>query len=224
MVLCQEKFTELYEQGVPVEDIANYFGCSRTTVTYYRKKWGVNERKRSRCHDLTGQKFGKWTVLSKVQHHQKVKWLCRCECGNESEIQPDSLTRYKSTKCRSCGYVSFAFLDAVPNFYWTKVVIGAKQRNLPMEVSRKDCRELFDSQDGKCALTGVDLYFGKSVREFKAGLSTASLDRIDSSKGYVIGNIQWVHKIVNYMKMDLTQEEFLGWCKRIAEHGKVCVG
>jgi hypothetical protein len=32
------------------------------------------------------------------------------------------------------------------------------------------------------------------------------MDRIDSNKGYVEGNVQWVYKYVNLMKRDFPQE------------------
>lgn len=47
---------------------------------------------------------------------------------------------------------------------------------------------------------------------------TASIDRIDSSKGYTKDNIQWVHKNVNIMKMDQTMDQFLYICKKIVDH------
>ena len=50
------------------------------------------------------------------------------------------------------------------------------------------------------------------------GIRTASLDRIDSSKGYVPGNIQWVHKDVNWMKGSFTQEYFVNICKKISKN------
>jgi hypothetical protein len=50
--------------------------------------------------------------------------------------------------------------------------------------------------------------------------STASIDRIDSSKGYEEGNIQWVHKHVNFMKRTYSQDYFIDMCKKIAEHNK----
>ena len=45
---------------------------------------------------------------------------------------------------------------------------------------------------------------------------TASIDRIDSSIGYVIGNVQWVHKQVNFMKGTMEQKEFIKFCKLIS--------
>ena len=50
----------------------------------------------------------------------------------------------------------------------------------------------------------------------KVNKNTASLDRIDSSKGYVEGNVQWVHKMINMSKQQYSQEEFIDMCKAVA--------
>ena len=50
----------------------------------------------------------------------------------------------------------------------------------------------------------IEIKFKKRHNDSK----TASLDRIDSSKGYTEDNIQWVHKDVNQMKMDLPEQRF----------------
>jgi hypothetical protein len=52
----------------------------------------------------------------------------------------------------------------------------------------------------------------------KDNTHTASLDRIDSSKGYFKGNVQWIHKDLNVMKMDLTEEKFIDYCKLVYEN------
>jgi hypothetical protein len=45
-----------------------------------------------------------------------------------------------------------------------------------------------------------------------------SLDRIDSSLGYIEGNVQWIYKEIQFMKRVLSQEDFIGWCEKIALH------
>lgn len=52
----------------------------------------------------------------------------------------------------------------------------------------------------------------------KKVMQTASLDRIDSLKGYTIDNVQWIHKHINYMKIDLTEQEFFHFIKQIYEY------
>jgi len=74
---------------------------------------------------------------------------------------------------------------------------------------------LFLNQDRKCALSGLPLVFGANHGKIEG---TASLDRIDSSKGYTIDNVQWVHKIVNLMKQDSSDEEFVKMCRIVSNH------
>lgn len=53
--------------------------------------------------DLTGQKFGKWTVLRKSEKRTKnrlICWYCRCECGKEKDVNGYDL---RSGRSKSCG-------------------------------------------------------------------------------------------------------------------------
>ena len=54
--------------------------------------------------DLTGQKFGRWTVikLERKHKHRHWKWLCRCECGKEKKVEQSDLTTGHSKGCKSC--------------------------------------------------------------------------------------------------------------------------
>lgn len=53
--------------------------------------------------DLTGQVFGKWTVLHKAGVGKKYGWICRCECGTEAEVSAGNLRQGLTTKCASCS-------------------------------------------------------------------------------------------------------------------------
>lgn len=87
-----------------------------------------------------------------------------------------------------------------------------------MDITLNDAYSLLVEQNHKCALTGVDISFADTSKEHAAGKTTASLDRIDSSKGYIKGNIQWVHKMINIMKWSSSQDEFKLWCRLVVEH------
>ena len=43
--------------------------------------------------DLTGQKFGKLTVLRRAEDRKRGRpmWLCQCECGNQTVVSSTRL-------------------------------------------------------------------------------------------------------------------------------------
>lgn len=56
----------------------------------------------SKFIDLTGQKFGRLTVLSKTNKKQcnHIIWVCQCDCGNIKEVTGSDL---HSGRIKSCG-------------------------------------------------------------------------------------------------------------------------
>ena len=96
---------------------------------------------------------------------------------------------------------------------FTRLKWSAKNRNIDFDLTIEYLWELFLKQKRKCALSGHKLSFnGKNV--------SVSLDRIDSLKGYTEGNVQWIHKDVNFMKHTFSQQKFIDWCKKIVYHNK----
>lgn len=103
--------------------------------------------------------------------------------------------------------------------FWNQSVLrnlksrGERRKELGVSISIEYAWSVFVKQEEKCALSGVELVLSSSTKE-----NTASIDRIDSNIGYHEGNIQWVHKDINTMKMALNQEYFIELCKKIAEY------
>lgn len=104
----------------------------------------------------------------------------------------------------------------IKNSTFCGVKRGARVRNLEYSITLEQAWELYLKQDKKCALTGLPITI---ICSYKAEeKSTASLDRINSSEGYVEGNIQWVHKDVNLIKRDMDQKEFVKMCIDITNY------
>lgn len=106
--------------------------------------------------------------------------------------------------------------------HWRRIQKGASSRNLELKITIEDAWNIYLQQNGKCAISGIDIVLrgqeiGMSSKEVHKK-TTASLDRIDSSKGYTINNIQWIHKDINQMKSDRDMKTFLYWIKTIYEN------
>ena len=97
----------------------------------------------------------------------------------------------------------------------------AKERDLDFSVTSQELWELFLKQEGKCALSGVALNLETKINSqhnLDRTQHTASLDRIDNSKPYTLDNVQWIHKILNHMRRQYSVEEYVKWCKLVAEY------
>lgn len=140
----------------------------------------------------------------------------QCKCGYITQKKIGM--HYNAKQCRNCytkqqkGRIAFnrTGYKGISGTYWGALKAGAKLRSLTFSITKKDVWELFIKQDKKCALSGIPLKL--SYKE-----KTASLDRINSNKGYIINNLQWTLIEINYMKYKLTQERFLELCKKIAD-------
>ena len=99
--------------------------------------------------------------------------------------------------------------------FWCDVLRGAKSRNVPVEITMEDAWNLFLKQNKKCAITGKEIHFAFNsvVRN-----GTASLDQIIAGKGYIVGNVQWVHRVVNRLKWDLEQSQLIEWCRAVVKY------
>lgn len=74
---------------------------------------------------------------------------------------------------------------------------------------------LWEEQQGICPYSKVKLILNTHKIRHQDPRFVASLDRIDNSKGYVKGNVQFVSMSMNYMKHTMSHFEFLDFLKLI---------
>jgi hypothetical protein len=183
----------------------------------------MKKHRKPRLVRLTGLKFGKLTVV-KHSHQNKRgywMWICKCDCGGTKIVQGTSL---RAGMTRSCGCLQHPLKNNHPGWkgygdisgdYYSTLKACAKVRDICFNVSLDYLWRLFLRQKRQCKLSGELLEFKNKNSD-----ATASLDRINSYKGYVRGNVQWIHKDINKMKMDFPQNSFLKWCERITKYGR----
>lgn len=80
----------------------------------------------------------------------------------------------------------------------------------------KYINELWNIQKGKCPYLGIDL-IPSNWDGISDPIHTASLDRIDSSKGYIEGNVMFVSMMINYAKNKYKIEELIDFLKLVAK-------
>ena len=132
-----------------------------------------------------------------AEHSLKLNKLCK-KCSNNKPENNAHKGFYK-------GVLRASFVH--------KYKSGAETRGIEWDLEFEHLADLLIQQDFKCALTGIPL-------DAMNISNNASLDRIDSSKGYVMGNVQWVVSEINMMKQQYTQERFIELCCAVADKVK----
>ena len=95
---------------------------------------------------------------------------------------------------------------------FAEIKYKAAKRKIEFAITIEYIGDLFEKQNGICNLTGEKLTLKETIKDIS---QTASLDRIDSTKGYIEGNVQWIHKAVNRMKSNLPEKQFIELCEKI---------
>lgn len=147
----------------------------------------------------------------------RTRWYCKCDCGRFKIVRNDCLIGGHTQSC-GCAWrkarsarTNYA-VGEIRRLWWNNQTKGALDRQLKFTISPDYAWELFLKQDRKCALSGIPLRFKAFQSDYEAN---ASIDRIDSSEGYIPGNVQWVDKRINRMKQNFSQCEFLDLCRNV---------
>ena len=204
-------------ERVSVGVIAQETGFPEHTVRNRLFLLGIRRgRRKRRC--LLGEKFGKLRVIEKAPEVKckNLVWVCLCDCGNTTSVLGGNLL---SGVSKSCGCARHRKGKESPHWkgheglsgrYWCIIQSNAAKRGIPFNLEIEYAWDLYQQQQGKCALTGWPIGFESPMAQ------TASLDRIESDKAYEPGNVQWVHKDINWAKGDFPNDYFIQICQDVA--------
>ena len=166
--------------------------------------------------DIVGKKFDRLTVIKRVDNNKKNNsmWECKCECGKITKVLGYHLI---SGHTKSCGGHKAKYSPKESTARW---ILSRKYSdgNLSIEdfikLTKMNCYYCGE-KPSNIAKVGSDYSdeFKKDGELFYSGL-----DRIDCSKGHILGNLISCCKYCNYAKRNMSVEEFSEWIKLIYNH------
>lgn len=165
-------------------------------------------------------------VISHIITGNKIThFKCRClHCGGETIILRSHIFKTKSCGCLKSrsgkNNPRFTGCGGIHGGKWSSYKRNATKRNIPFTITIEEAWDIFLSQKGKCAITGINISLWKTAKSIDR-TATASLDRIDNNKGYEKNNIHWVHKRINQIKMDMELNEFYDWCLKVVNNANI---
>ena len=153
----------------------------------------------SALKDLTGQKFGRLTVISRAENADcgKVRWICKCDCGAEVVVRGGNL---RNGHTASCGCLQ---KEKTTERSTKHGMTHSKIYNTWNDIKRRcfnSNRKQFKDYGGR----GITLY-PEWILDFQAfydyvstlphfGEEGYSLDRINNDGNYCPGNLRWADR------------------------------
>lgn len=168
-----------------------------------------------------GERFDKLVIIEKIKINNKIEMKCLCDCGIYVNRRYNLLQTNKTNHCGCSRKLPWEGVGEVPARYLAGLILSAKHRDIYFDANNVTLDflwELFLKQDRKCAISGIDIYFQSKIKKYYPIDWTASLDRIDSNLPYITTNVQWVHKVVNEMKVDYNLKYFINLCKKVSDY------
>ena len=157
-------------------------------------------------------------------------WKCKCLryslfknmiCGNTTIVASNLLGKTKSCGCLFIDSNSFCkirkksmLISSVSNHLIRKYKHRAKKNGWEFNLTTDLCYILFTSSCSYCGDPPSNCHKiprDRSNRIFKY----SGIDRIDSSKGYIKGNVRSCCRFCNILKSNKSEQEFKEWLKRV---------
>lgn len=159
--------------------------------------------------NIIGLRFSDLVVLEQLPSKNKQSiYLCQCDCGNTTYSSASRLFRGIKKSCGCKVYRAKKTKDPL-NILLKRMQKSSRKRKETMDITLDFLWEQYILQGGKCYYTGLPLDLNVKTKDGKSNPYSISVDRIDSTLGYVETNIVLTCLNINLFKNQMNLNEFV---------------
>lgn len=174
--------------------------------------------------DFCGKEFLKplseYKRNKELNRHNFCSRSCACKFSNLRQSEKRKVWNNSEENKKNLLKNNYTILryNSDPKYQFSYYLRNCKKRYKECTITLEDLYKQWQKQNGICPYSGIKLNIATYTKNHKNPIYTASVDRIDSSKGYIPGNIQFVSTCLNYLKSTLSDSDTRFICKCIAEY------
>jgi hypothetical protein len=163
------------------------------------------------CDKVFSKEFREYKRQTK---RGRTKFFCTQSCAaiksNTDNPRPGNIDNLQSNNRR----------DEYTPFRWfvLRAEYRDRKKSYGCDLTVEYLKTLWESQNGKCPITGWDLILPQDsdgCKEFSP--YNASIDRFDNSKGYTQDNVRFICVMANLARSTFTDDQLIDFCRAVAK-------
>lgn len=190
---------ELKRDRMTICNVCKKFGWRSPKSIYLEEQEKLYQQNLKKCNKclkilpLTKEFF----TFCSGPSRQKPFWQSACKKCDLARVKRGYNSRYSSLEKYAKSVMK---------------AIEKDRRKYPVTIILEDIINQYHKQNGLC-------HYSKEILKLESHSDwTISIDRLDSSKGYIQGNVVLCCKVINYMKQKLSESDFNLWCQKVANN------
>lgn len=216
-----------YLNGKPSTILSKIYKVSESSILRILVKNDIARRKSGFGNKIKpeiesreiGKTYNYLTIVKRYDTSNRINFLCKCICGNESVV---SLGNLKTGSVKSCGCKKTELLrtsferkdkqEQLFEYLFKDYKKGAVSRNLEFDLSEHIFKELIFKECFYCGESPKQL---RSHFKFKdKDVYYNGIDRLDSNLGYYKENCVTCCKMCNYAKRNISYKDYINWIEK----------
>jgi len=169
--------------------------------------------------DIAGHRYGRLTVIEQGESDERggSRWLCQCDCGETTVVSSHNLRTGNTKSCGCLWKDTVCLPEGESAFNQLYNRIRHDVRGHEFDLTKEQVRQLVLQP---CHYCGEPPAQKQKIGQYgyNGGFLYNGIDRIDSSQGYVLGNVVSCCKRCNWAKNSMSVDEFKSWVLQVYEH------